>query len=177
MGLFFWCVCTMLATMSIRTSRVGEEIQKVLSARLVRGVRDPLPGFVTIAGVEVTSDFSLAKVFVSVIGTDKEKQQAIALLTQSKGMMRYEVGQAVRLRQTPDLRFVLDDSGERGARVLRLLDEVRASTPPLAPTTGAAPPSPPSAMAQLGAVTLAAKPQRTPRPRAAAARKSPKGRA
>ena len=56
--------------MSIRTERVGEEIQRVLSERLVRGLRDPLPGFVTVVRVEVSSDFTHAKVWVSVIGTD-----------------------------------------------------------------------------------------------------------
>ena len=67
--------------MSIRTERVGEEIHKVLSERLIRGLRDPLPGFVTIARVEVTSDFALAKVWVSVIGTEAEKCGTNAMCT------------------------------------------------------------------------------------------------
>jgi ribosome-binding factor A len=109
--------------MSIRTARVGEEIKKVLSERLLRGLRDPVPGFVTIGAVEVTSDFSQATVYVSVIGTDADKKGAMEVLQHERGHLRYEVGQKVRLRQTPDLRFVLDESGERGARVLALLDE------------------------------------------------------
>lgn len=109
--------------MSIRTVRVAEEIHKVLSERLIRGLRDPVPGFVTIARVEVTSDFSHAKVWVSVIGTDADKSGALAVLQQERGALRREVGKKVRLRQTPELSFVLDESGERAARVWALLDE------------------------------------------------------
>jgi ribosome-binding factor A len=111
--------------MSIRTARVAEEIQKVLGERLVRGLRDPLPGFVTIRGVEVTSDFAQAKVFVSVFGSDADKQGAIEGLKAQKGALRKEVGTKIRLRQTPDLHFVLDESAERAARVHALLDEAR----------------------------------------------------
>lgn len=111
--------------MSIRTARVAEEIQKVLGERLVRGLRDPLPGFVTIRGVEVTSDFAYAKVFVSVFGSDADKQGAIEGLKAQKGSLRKEIGSKIRLRQTPDLSFVLDESAERAARVHALLDEVK----------------------------------------------------
>jgi ribosome-binding factor A len=113
--------------MSIRTERVAEEIKKVLSERLLRGLRDPLPGFVSIAAVEVTADFSWAKVHVAVIGTPEEKKAALAVLHDNKGALRSEVGKNVRLRQTPDLRFLLDESGERASRVLSLLDEIRAA--------------------------------------------------
>lgn len=109
--------------MSIRTERVGEEIHKVLSERLIRGLRDPLPGFVTVARVEVTSDFAQAKVWVSVIGSEADKAGALAVLQDNRGALRHEVGKRVRLRLTPELHFVLDESGERAARVWALLDE------------------------------------------------------
>ena len=112
--------------MSIRTARVAEEIQKVLGERLSRGLRDPLPGFVTIRAVEVTTDFAFAKVFVSVFGSDEQKQAAIEGLRAQKGALRKEVGTKIRLRQTPDLQFVLDESAERAARVHALLDEAKA---------------------------------------------------
>jgi ribosome-binding factor A len=127
--------------MSIRTARVAEEIQKVLGERLIRGLRDPLPGFVTIRGVEVTSDFTQAKVFVSVFGSDAQKQGAIAGLQQQRGALRHEVGQKIRLRNTPNLTFVLDESSERAARVHALLDEVKAHDAQLAKQQ-AAPPAP-----------------------------------
>jgi ribosome-binding factor A len=114
--------------MSIRTSRVAEEIQKVLGEKLVRGLRDPLPGFVTIRAVEVTSDFAHAKVFVSVFGSDADKAGALEGLRAQKGALRKEVGSKIRLRQTPDLLFVLDESAERAARVHALLDEEKKTT-------------------------------------------------
>ncbi|MCC7071033.1 MAG: 30S ribosome-binding factor RbfA [Deltaproteobacteria bacterium] len=109
--------------MSIRTARVADEIHKVLSERLIRGLRDPVPGFVTVARVEVTSDFSHAKVWVSVIGSDADKAGALEVLQHERGALRREVGKKVRLRQTPELSFVLDESGERAARVWALLDD------------------------------------------------------
>ena len=111
--------------MSIRTARVAEEIQKVLGERLIRGLRDPLPGFVTIKDVEVTSDFTHAKVFVSVFGSDAQKKAAIDGLIAQRGFLRGEVGKNIRLRNTPNLSFILDESSERAARVHALLDEVR----------------------------------------------------
>ncbi len=116
--------------MSIRTQRVGEEIQRVIAEALLRGLRDPLPGFVTVARVEVTTDFSHAKVWVSVIGTDAEKKGALDVLAQHRGALRYEVGKRIRLRNTPELHFHLDESGERAARVWALLDEDKKKNPP-----------------------------------------------
>ena len=106
-------------------ARVAEEIQKVLGERLIRGLRDPLPGFVTIKDVEVTSDFTHAKVFVSVFGSDAQKKAALEGLIAQRGFLRGEIGKNIRLRHTPNLTFVLDESAERAARVHALLDEVR----------------------------------------------------
>jgi len=109
--------------MSIRTQRVGEEIRKIISERLIRGLKDPVPGFVTIREVEVNSDFTMAKVFYSVIGSDDEKAGAQEVLNDNRGALRSEVGKKVRLRNTPQLTFVFDDSGERAARIHDLLRE------------------------------------------------------
>jgi ribosome-binding factor A len=114
-----------MATM--RTKRVGEEIQKVISEKLIRGLRDPLPGFVTVREVEVNRDFTRAKVYYSVIGSDEDKVGAAKVLEAERGHLRREVGKKVRLRNTPELFFIQDDSGERAARIHQLLDEVNAS--------------------------------------------------
>ncbi len=111
--------------MSMRTKRVGDEIQKILGERIVRGLKDPVPGFVTIREVEVNSDFTHAKVFFSVIGSDADKEGALEVLNDQRGHLRREVGQKVRLRNTPALEFILDESGERAARIHALLEEVR----------------------------------------------------
>lgn len=109
--------------MSIRTKRVAEEIQKVLAERIQRGLRDPIPGFFTIRDVEVTSDFTHAKVFYSIIGSDADKAGAAEVLEQSRGYLRGEVGRKVRLRNTPELHFIADESGERAARIHALLKD------------------------------------------------------
>lgn len=113
-----------MATM--RTKRVGEEIQKVISEKLIRGLRDPLPGFVTVREVEVNRDFTRAKVFYSVIGSDEDKEGAARVLEAERGQLRREVGKKIRLRNTPELVFIQDDSGERAARIHALLEDVNA---------------------------------------------------
>ena len=107
-----------------RTKRVGDEIKKVLSSRLIKGLRDPLPGFVTVREVEVNRDFTRAQVAFSVIGSEEQKAEALEILTRSRNYLRGEVGRAIRLRNTPELVFILDDSGERAARIHQLLNEV-----------------------------------------------------
>lgn len=119
---------------SYRPKRVGEEIQRVLSEKLIRGLKDPLPGFVTIRDVEVNRDFTRAKVFYSVIGSDADKKGAQEVLEASRGMLRTEVGRKVRLRNTPDLVFIQDESGERAARIHQLLNEIAPPAEPEAKT-------------------------------------------
>ena len=116
--------------LSFRKKRVGDEIRRVLSERILRGLCDPLPGFVTVRDVEVNRDFTRAKVFFSVIGSDDEKAEAQAVLDDSRGMLRREVGRRVRLRNTPELVFIQDDSGERAARIHALLDDVASGAAP-----------------------------------------------
>lgn len=110
-----------------RPKRVGEEIQRVLSEKLIRGLKDPLPGFVTVREVQVNRDFTRAKVFYSVIGSDEDKQGAQEVLDAARGMLRAEVGRKVRLRNTPELFFIQDESGERAARIHHLLADVAPS--------------------------------------------------
>lgn len=107
-----------------RPKRVGEEIQRVLSEKLIRGLKDPLPGFVTVREVQVNRDFTRAKVFYSVIGSDADKKGAQEVLDANRGMLRVEVGRKVRLRNTPELVFIQDESGERAARIHHLLADV-----------------------------------------------------
>jgi ribosome-binding factor A len=105
---------------------VGDEIRKVVSARLVRGLKDPLPGFVTVREVEVNRDFTLAKIYYSVIGTDDDRAGAQDVLDRHRGSLRHEVGKKIRLRNTPQLVFIHDDTGDRAARIHALLDEHNA---------------------------------------------------
>jgi ribosome-binding factor A len=114
---------------SLRQKRVAEQIQKVISERLIRGLRDPLPGFVTVRDVDVARDFSHARVFYSVIGTETDRSSVKELLTRQRGTLRAEVGRQVRLRLTPELSFIEDTSGERAARIHKLLAENAPAAP------------------------------------------------
>lgn len=111
-----------MATM--RTRRVAEEIQRIISERVVRGLKDPVPGFMTIREVEVNRDFTQAKIYYSIIGSDAEKNEAETVLEQQRGFLRRELGRKIRLRNTPELFFIQDDTGERAARIHELLEQV-----------------------------------------------------
>ena len=114
-----------MATM--RTRRVAEEIQRIISERVVRGLKDPVPGFMTIREVEVNRAFTQAKIYYSIIGSDEEKNEAEVVLEQQRGFLRRELGRKIRLRNTPELFFIQDDTGERAARIHELLDQVTPS--------------------------------------------------
>lgn len=108
--------------MSIRLERVAQEIRKVISERLIRGLKSPLPAFVTISHVEVSKDMSTAKVYFSLFGSEAACAESEKSLQSEKPALRYEVGQKVRLRHTPDLVFVRDNAPERAARIQELLN-------------------------------------------------------
>ena len=112
---------------SFRLERVSEEIRKVISERLVRGLKTHLPAFVTISHVEVSKDMSIAKVYFSLFGSDADCATTEAALIAEKSALRYEVGRKVRLRHTPDLVFVRDNSPERAARIHQLLNDSKPS--------------------------------------------------
>lgn len=106
-----------------RIERLQEQIRKEVSA-IIRTLKDPGVGFVSVTGVELTGDLRHAKVFVSVFGNDGEKEATLAALERARGYIRSEVGQRVRMRYTPEVHFILDGSIERGARIDQLLKQV-----------------------------------------------------
>jgi len=109
--------------MSFRLERVAEEIRKVVSERLVRGLKVDLPAFVTISHVEVSKDMSSAKIYYSLFGSDEQCAATEVTLAEQKAALRFEVGKKVRLRHTPDLVFVRDNTPERAARINQLLND------------------------------------------------------
>lgn len=104
-----------------RINRINEEIQKELS-ELIRGLKDPRVqgGMLTVTHVDTTSDLRCAKIYISVLDKEREKD-VLKGLKSAGGYLRRELGQAVRLRYTPELQFVADDSIEQGARILQML--------------------------------------------------------
>jgi ribosome-binding factor A len=110
---------------SNRIGRINEEIQRELAAQL-RGLKDPRVsgvGMVSITRVNTTPDLRYAQVFVSVLDKEQEKD-VLKGLKSAAGFLRRELGGALRLRYTPELQFVADDSIAHGAHILELLRSV-----------------------------------------------------
>src|SRR5690242_14535043 len=100
-----------------RSDKVAEAIHKLVSELLIKGLKDPRIGFVTITGVKVTADLRIATVYFTVIGTDQEKKATEAGLNSAKGFIKKEIGQAIKMRFTPDVLFKYDTSVEYGHHI------------------------------------------------------------
>lgn len=116
--------------MSQRIDRVDELLRQEIGLIVARDVADPRVGFATITKVETTPDLYHAKVWVSVIGQPDERKATIDALGRAMPFVRRELGKTLRLRRIPDLHVVLDDTAERGTRVLHILDELSAGVVP-----------------------------------------------
>jgi ribosome-binding factor A len=109
-----------------RPDRVGEEIRAAIGEMLTRGeLRDPRIGFITITGVKMSPDLRVAKVFYSMIGSDKQREDTQLGLDAAKGFVRREVTSRVKLRVSPEIYFAFDASVGEGDKIDRLLREVK----------------------------------------------------
>ena len=106
--------------------RVNEAVREVVSARLAEGLRDPRIGFVTVTSVDTTSDLRQARVYVSVLGSDEERAETLAGLESAHGLLQQTVATELRMKHTPTLQFVFDESIDRGMRITELLDDDEA---------------------------------------------------
>lgn len=107
-----------------RSQRVGESIQHEISALLLRGLKDPRIGFVTVTGVEMTPDLHLARVYYTVIGDDAVRKSTASGLKSAIPYIRQQLGKQLRMRYVPDLIFQYDTSIDYGIRIESLLREV-----------------------------------------------------
>ncbi|MBD2666096.1 ribosome-binding factor A [Richelia sinica FACHB-800] len=112
---------------SRRVSRVAELIKREVSQMLVNGIKDDRvgTGMVSVTDVDVSGDLQHAKIFVSIYGTEEAKAETMAGLRSATGYVRSELGARVRLRRTPEVIFIEDNSIERGTKVLTLLNQLR----------------------------------------------------
>jgi len=115
---------------SQRTERVDELLRQEIGSIIARDVADPRVGFATITSVETTPDLRHAKVWVSVIGQPAEREATVAALRRAMPFVRHELGTRLRIKRIPDLHVHLDDTAERGTRVLQLLSELEAGVTP-----------------------------------------------
>lgn len=115
--------------MSYRADKLAHELRMQISLILGREMRDPRVGFVTVTDVRLSSDLRYARVFVSVLGSVKEQQQTLVVLNEAASYIRRILSSRVRLRHSPELTFIFDESVESGARIEQVLEEVKNETP------------------------------------------------
>jgi len=108
-----------------RTERVSDQIRMEIADILMRRVKDPRVGFVTVTAVDVTADLKQAWVYVTVLQQGAQEVETLGALSRAEGFIRGELGRRLTLRYVPALKFVKDTSIDRVTRVLNLLDEVR----------------------------------------------------
>jgi ribosome-binding factor A len=104
--------------------RVNKAVKEVVSAHIAEDLKDPRIGFVTVTGVETSADLRSARVFVSVLGTPAERDDAFAGLDSASGFLQQRVGEELRMKRTPTLAFVHDDSIDTGMRISKLIADV-----------------------------------------------------
>jgi ribosome-binding factor A len=106
-----------------RTDRLNDQFKRILGELLEREVKDPRVGFVTVTGVEVTSDLSLARVYVTT-AQGQDTDETLGGLQAASGFLRSRIGEELNLRSTPELRFLYDESLDRGMRMDALLRRI-----------------------------------------------------
>lgn len=107
-----------------RSIRVGELIQQELSDIILRGLRDPRVGFVTIMSVDVTSDLRMARIYFTVMGEDADSDETQKGLDSAAPYLRRELGKRLRLRHVPELTFKFDTSIAYGNHIESILREI-----------------------------------------------------
>ena len=110
---------------SIKNTRVNAEVHKEL-AQIIRGeIKDPrIHPMTSVTSVEVAPDLKTSKAYISVLGDEEAKKNTIAGLRSAEGYIRRQLAKTVNLRNTPEIRFILDESIEYGVSMSKLIDEV-----------------------------------------------------
>ena len=117
--------------MTRRVQRLNNLIRQEISELLQRQVKDPrLGSFIAVAEVSISSDLRNAKIFVSHIGSEEQKEETMSALTSASGFFRSELAKRLRVRRIPELSFQWDDTIERGAHLLELIDQIAAESTP-----------------------------------------------
>lgn len=109
--------------MTLRNERVRKELMRDISEILRKEIRG-LAGVVSVVDIEVSHDNSFAKVIYSVLGSDEQIEKTKEIIEKSTPKIRFEVGKQIRLRLTPELKFVYTDSLEKGSKVNELIDKI-----------------------------------------------------
>jgi ribosome-binding factor A len=105
-----------------RMRRVDEAMREVLSGAITSELKDPRVGFVTVTAVETAPDLRHARVFVSVLGDAGERRRTLDALQHAHGYLQRRVADELRLKHTPTLEFIYDDTAERSLRITELIE-------------------------------------------------------
>ena len=108
--------------MTLRNERVRKTLMKEIADILQKDIKTA--GMVSIMDVEVSHDNSFAKIYYSVFGNEEQIEKTKETIEHNKSKIRYEIGKRIRLRLTPELRFIFDDSIERGSKVTEILNKI-----------------------------------------------------
>ena len=109
---------------SIKNTRINGEVQRELS-NIIRELKDPRIGIMTtVTPVEVAPDLKTCKAFISVLGDEQAKADTMAGLKSAAGFIRRELARTVNLRNTPEIRFIMDESIEYGMKMDKLIKEI-----------------------------------------------------
>lgn len=108
-----------------RVQRIGEELRRVISDIIRSKIKDPrIPEIISVTNVLVTNDLSFAKIFVEIMGTKEEQEAALEALNSAKGFIKKEISSEVKLRQMPELIFILDETLDINLKMEKLIEEV-----------------------------------------------------
>jgi ribosome-binding factor A len=149
--------------MTQRTERIDELLRQEITDLLAREVADPRIGFATVTGIETAPDLRHARVWVSVIGQPDERTATLRALEHAMPFIRRELGKRLRLRRIPEFSVRMDESIERGSRVIQLINELEAGLTPGELPEGESLPTPAVRMAHEGDMPLIPDPPRPPR--------------
>ena len=108
---------------SDRMRRVNEALREVLSGAITSELKDPRVGFVTVTAVETSPDLRHARVFVSVLGNPGERKRSLQALDRAHGFLQRRIAAEIRIKNTPQLEFLYDDTAENAMRITQLLEE------------------------------------------------------
>jgi ribosome-binding factor A len=106
-----------------RMRRVNEAIREILGDAIATELKDPRIGFVTVTEVDTSPDLRAARVYVSVLGSEEERESSLAGLRSSHGVLQRKIAAGMRMKRTPTLTFEYDETTERGDRITRLLED------------------------------------------------------
>jgi ribosome-binding factor A len=109
--------------MAQRMRRVNELMREVIGSAIASELEDPRIGFVTVTSVDTSPDLRSARVYVSVLGDEAERQATLAGLQSSHGVLQAAIASEMRIKHTPTLSFHYDDTPERGVRITKMLED------------------------------------------------------